>query len=57
MGTSTPGTTGSTRRDGIDLAWAIATDAVPLGSLSPKAQIGWSPLGAENVTRMRDPAR
>ena len=28
-----------------------------LGSLSPNAQMGWSPLGAEIVTRMREPAR
>ena len=30
---------------------------VPFGCVSPKAQIGWSPFGAEIVTRIREPAR
>ena len=57
MGTLTPGTTGSRSLDGICCERAIATVAVPLGSVSPKAQIGWSPFGALIVTRMREPAR
>ena len=29
----------------------------PSGCVSPNAQIGWSPFGAEIVTRIREPAR
>jgi hypothetical protein len=39
------------------LEWAIETVPVPLGSVSPNDQIGWSPFGALIVTRIRDPAR
>jgi len=35
----------------------IATMAWPAGRVSEKDQIGWSPLGALIVTRMREPAR
>jgi hypothetical protein len=57
VGTLTPDTIGSRRLDGICLEWAIATFAVPAGSVSPNDQIGWSPFGAVIVTRMREPAR
>ena len=43
--------------DGICREWAIETVAVPGGSVSPNDQMGWSPLGAAIVTRMREPAR
>jgi hypothetical protein len=29
----------------------------PCGEVTPNAQTGWSPPGAEIVTRIRDPAR
>jgi hypothetical protein len=57
VGTLTPGTTGRVSRDGLRFEWAIATLAVPFGRVSPNDQIGWSPFGAEIVTRMREPAR
>jgi hypothetical protein len=55
VGTVTPGTTGSTRLDGMVLE--NATDVVPIGTVSSKAQIGCVPFGAAIVTRMRDPVR
>src|SRR5438477_5055 len=57
LGPFTPRTTGSSRLEGIDAERAIATFAVPDGSVSPNDQIGWSPFGAVIVTRIRDPAR
>jgi hypothetical protein len=36
---------------------AIATSAFPFGRVWLKDQMGWSPFGAEMVTRIRDPAR
>jgi hypothetical protein len=36
---------------------AIETFAFPFGCVSLNDQIGWSPLGALMVTRMREPAR
>jgi hypothetical protein len=36
---------------------AIETCPFPLGRVSPNDQMGWSPFGAEIVTRMREPAR
>jgi len=55
VGTVTPGTTGSTRLDGMVDENAI--DVAPLGTVSSNAQIGCVPLGAAIVTRMRDPVR
>src|SRR4051794_40981054 len=52
VGTFTPGTTGSSSRDGCCVEWAIETFAAPGGSVSPNDQMGWSPFGAEIVTRM-----
>ncbi len=57
VGTCTPGTTGSTRLDGMDFEKAIETVAVPLGTVCPKDHTGCVPFGAEIVTRMLDPAR
>ena len=57
VGTLTPGTTGRTRLDGMDLEMAIETVPVPLGSVWLNDHTGCVPFGAEMVTRMRDPAR
>jgi hypothetical protein len=57
VGTSTPGTTGSSSLDGISGERAMSTVAVPSGEVSLNDQIGWSPFGALIVTRMREPAR
>jgi hypothetical protein len=35
----------------------MSTVAVPVGSVSLNDQIGWSPVGAEMMTRIREPAR
>jgi hypothetical protein len=56
VGTLSPGTTGSTSRDGIFRECAIAIRA-PAPCANWKAQIGWSPLTAEIVIRIREPAR
>ena len=56
VGTFTPGTTGSTRLDGIG-AGERDRRRVPLGTVSSNDQIGCVPFGAAIVTRMRDPAR
>ena len=56
VGTFTPGTTGSTRLDGIDLENAIETFPW-LGIVWANAHTGCVPFGAEIVTRMREPAR
>ena len=54
----TPGTTGSTRLDGIVGDSAIQICEVPLrGSASLNDQTGCVPLGAAIVTRIRVPAR
>jgi hypothetical protein len=53
----TPGTTGSTKNDGIDGPNPIATLPLPLGSVSGNDQIGCVPFGAAIVTRIRVPAR
>jgi hypothetical protein len=45
------------RLEGMALERAIETVAVPLGCVSAKDQMGWSPFGAVIVTRMREPAR
>jgi hypothetical protein len=46
------------RLDGMLLEWAIETVAwPPAGCVSPNDQMGWSPLGALIVTRIREPAR
>jgi len=37
--------------------WATETVALPVGLISLNDQTGWSPFGAETITRMRDPAR
>src|SRR5579872_674413 len=57
VGTLTPGTTGSTRLEGIDFEMATDTVAVPVGTGWANAHTGCVPLGAEIVTRMREPAR
>ena len=57
VGTATPGTTGSTRLDGIVFENAIDTWLIPFGTVCVKSQIGCVPFGAEIVTRMREPAR
>ena len=41
----------------MDRDEAIETVAVPLGTVWSNDHTGWVPLGAEIVTRMRDPAR
>jgi len=55
VGTPTPGTTGSTRLDGIVGENAIDV-VLPLGA-DGKDQIGWVPFGAAIVTRTREPVR
>ena len=55
VGTFTPGTTGSTSRDGIDFENAI--DDVPVGFVCANDHTGCVPFGAEIVTRIREPAR
>jgi hypothetical protein len=55
VGTLTPGTTGSTSRDGMVEENAI--EATPVGFVWLKDQMGCVPFGAEIVTRMRDPVR
>jgi hypothetical protein len=58
VGTLTPGTIGSVRLEGMLGEKAIDSLAVaPSGSVWPNDQIGWVPLGAEIVTRTREPAR
>jgi hypothetical protein len=61
VGTSTPGTTGRTRLDGISAEDAIDTvevvPEVPAGWVSPKDHTGCAPFGAAMVMRMRDPVR
>lgn len=57
VGALAPGITGRTRLDGADGDEAIETVDVPAGTVWPKDQTGWVPLGAEIVTRRRDPAR
>jgi hypothetical protein len=57
VGTATPGTTGSTRLEGIEFEWAMLTVPVPDGSVWLNDQTGCVPFGAEIVMRMRDPAR
>jgi hypothetical protein len=57
VGTLTPGTTGSTTRDGMVDENAIVAVAVPFGCVSLNDQIGCVPFGAAIVTRMREPAR
>jgi hypothetical protein len=57
VGTLTPGTTGRIRLEGVFRENSIDTVGVPFGTVSPNAQIGWVPLGAEIVIRIRDPAR
>jgi hypothetical protein len=57
VGTVTPATTGSTRLDAMDGEWAMLTVAVPDGRDWLKDHTGCVPLGAEIVTRMREPAR
>ena len=57
MGTFTPGTTGSTTREGCLGENATETVAWPFGLVSAKLQTGWLPFGAAIVIRIRDPAR
>ena len=57
VGAPAPGMTGSTRLDGCVLENAIATSAVPAGTVSPNDHTGCAPFGAAIVTRMLDPAR
>jgi hypothetical protein len=45
------------RLEGMAFERAIETVAFPLGCVSEKDQMGWSPLGAVIVTRIREPAR
>ena len=55
--TLTFGTTGRMSWEGILRENAMLTVARPFGLVWSKDQIGWSPLGAVIVTRMREPAR
>ena len=52
-----PPTTGRVSFEGFRFDDEIATSADPLGFVFAKAQIGWSPFGAETVTRIREPFR
>jgi len=56
-GAVAPGTTGSTKLDGIVREKPIETLAVPVGTDWLNAQTGCAPLGAAIVTRIRVPAR
>jgi hypothetical protein len=57
VGTLTPGTTGRTRLDGMDVEKAIETVPLGFGCVWLKDQMGCVPFGEAIVTRMRDPAR
>ena len=57
MGAETPGTSGRMRRDGYLCEKATVTFVLWVGTVSEKAQTGWSPTGALTVTRIREPAR
>ena len=57
VGTPTPGTTGSTRLEGIVVENAIDTLPLGLGCVWLKDHTGCVPFGAAIVTRIRDPAR
>jgi hypothetical protein len=56
-GGETPGTTGSTKLDGMLGDIAIETCEVPVGTACANAHTGCAPFGAAIVTRIRVPAR